>query len=250
MNVIFGNPEQNFAHITQEIKKVPFNDENNLVVIPELFATGYDLEAIKKNAQSLQDSKIVSFLQDIAVNNHTFVYTSFPEKFEEQVFNTGVFFNPSGKIIATYRKIHLFRPLQEHIAFQPGEKVVTLSSELGPIGLSICYDLRFAELYVKQRNEGAKIFLICAEWPIPRIQHWRTLVQARAIEHQSLVIALNRVGEDPTGLYGGNSLIVAPDGEILAQANEKEMILECSLDLQEKINMPFLFNINAEKKLS
>ena len=250
MNVNFGKPEENFAHVTQEVNKIKFNYENNLVVIPELFATGYDLEAIKNNAQSQQDSKIVSFLQNIAINKHTIVYTSFPEKFENQVFNTGLFIDPSGKIIAYYRKIHLFRPLKEHIAFQPGKKVVTFSSELGPIGLSICYDLRFAELYVKQRNEGAKIFLICAEWPIPRIHHWRTLVQARAIEHQSLVIALNRVGEDPTGLYGGNSLIVAPDGEILAEANETETTLECSFDIQNKINMPFLFNIKAEKKLS
>ena len=226
MNVVFGKPEENFAHVTQEVNKLNFNDENNLVVIPELFATGYDLETIKNNAQPIDDSKIVAFLQNIAVNKHTFVYTSFPEKFGNKAFNTGVFIDPAGKIIASYRKIHLFRPLQEHVAFQPGEKVVTLSSKIGQIGLSICYDLRFAELYVKQRNEGAKIFIICAEWPIPRIQHWRTLVQARAIEHQSLVIALNRVGEDPTGLYGGNSLIVGPDGEILAEANETETTLE------------------------
>ena len=128
--------------------------------------------------------------------------------------------------------------------------MVTFESSFGQLGLSICYDLRFAELYVKQRNEGAKIFLLCAEWPIPRIQHWVTLVKARAIEHQAIIIAVNRVGTDPTGTYGGNSLIVAPDGEVLFQADDQQSISSFILPVKEKITLPFLFNIKNEKKLS
>ncbi len=250
INVIFGKPEENFEHITRKLNGITFNQENNLIVLPELFATGYDLQAIKSNSQSLNESKIVGFLKKIAKNKNSFVYASVPELFENKVFNTGVLINPSGDILSFYRKIHLFKPLKEDLAFLPGEKVITTNSIFGQVGLSICYDLRFAELYVNQRNEGAKIFLICAEWPITRIQHWKTLVQARAIEHQTLMIALNRVGEDPTGIYGGNSLIVAPDGEILIQADGKETILEYNLDFQEKINIPFLFNIKTERRLS
>ena len=249
IDVIFGKPEENFNHIKHKLQDIKSTEQYNLIVLPELFATGYDLQAIKKNAQSLEKSKIVQFLKSLATEKHCFVYSSVPELANDKIFNTAVFIDPTGHIIGSYRKIHLFRPLDEHIAFAPGNTVSTISTDLGLIGLSVCYDLRFAELYVKQRNNGAKIFLICAEWPIPRIKHWTTLIQARAIEHQSLIIALNRVGEDPTGLYGGNSLIVAPDGEILSQADEHETILTCTINLKDKIEMPFLFNIKNEKQL-
>ena len=250
LSVKFGDPEGNFEHIEEKLSSVHFNGQNNLIVLPELFATGYDLKAIEKNADSLNNSKIIDFIINLAKNKHSFVYGSFPEKTNNNVYNTAVFIDPSGKILASYRKIHLFRPLQEHIAFSPGKETITINSDLGPIGLSICYDLRFAELYVAQRNNGAKIFLLCAEWPITRINHWRTLIQARAIEHQALIIALNRTGEDPTGLYGGNSLIVAPDGEILCQGDEHESVLTYSLNIKEKLSIPFLFNIKEEKRIS
>ena len=250
INVIFGKPEENFSHIEQKIKDVDFSNKDTLLIFPELFATGYDLEAIKNNAETLEKSKIVKFCKDIASQKKTFLYTSVPELFNNKVYNTGIFIDPSGTIKASYRKIHLFRPLQEHVAFSPGETVTTLNSNLGPIGFSICYDLRFAEVYVKQRNSGTKIFLICAEWPIPRINHWTTLIQARAIEHQSMIIAVNRVGTDPTGTYGGNSLIVTADGTILYQGTTEESVAEIDIDLSEKLNIPSLFSIVQEKRVS
>lgn len=249
-NVIFGKPEENFSHIEEKINNIDFPNNHNLIVFPELFATGYDLNAIKNNAETLEKSKIVNFCKKVASQKKSFLYTSVPELFNDKVYNTAIFLDPSGTILSSYKKIHLFRPLQEHVAFSPGDTVVNTDSEIGQVGLSICYDLRFAEVYLKQRNAGSKIFLICAEWPIPRIHHWTTLLQARAIEHQALVIAVNRVGEDPTGLYGGNSLIVAPDGSVIVQGSEKEAVYETTLDIQNTINMSFLFNIKDEKKLS
>lgn len=250
INVSFGKPEENFSHIKEKIKNIDFSNKTNLLVLPELFATGYDLEAIKNHAKILEKSKIVEFCKELAIKNKTYLYGSVPEIYKNKVFNTAIFVDPSGNIDSVYRKIHLFRPLQEHIAFSPGDEVTTLNSELGPIGFSICYDLRFAELYVKQRNSGSKIFLICAEWPIPRINHWTTLLQARAIEHQSMVIAVNRVGEDPTGKYGGNSIIVAADGSILYQGTTEESVDEVNIDLSKNLNKQFLFNIVQEKRVS
>lgn len=250
LNVKFGDPEGNFQHIEEKLRDINFTQKKNLIVLPELFATGYNLDAIKKHADTLDNSQIAKFVKKLAKEKHSYVYGSIPELDGENVYNTGLFIDPEGIILASYRKIHLFRPLQEHIAFLPGKDITTYNSEFGNIGFSICYDLRFAELYVHQRNEGSKIFLLCAEWPIPRINHWRTLIQARAIEHQALIVALNRTGEDPTGLYGGNSIVVAPDGEVLCQGNEQESILECSIDVKEKSSMPFLFNIKDEKRLS
>ena len=249
VDVIFGKPEENFSNITNKIKSVSFENENRLIMLPELFATGYDIQAIKGHARSLTKSESLKFLTNLALEYKTYVYGSVPEEDSSKIYNTAVLINPDGKIIGSYRKIHLFRPLQEHVAFTPGEKTVNISTDLGAIGLSICYDLRFAEVYVKQRNDGSKIFLLCAEWPIPRIQHWTTLIRARAIEHQALIIAVNRVGKDPTGIYGGNSLIVAPDGEVLFQTDEFEKISSVTVNLEEKLNIPFLFNIKEEKKL-
>ena len=250
IDVKFGDPFTNFQNIKTKLQPINFNYENNLIILPELFSTGYDLEAIKKNAKPIDQSEIVNFLKKLAIDKRSYIYTSVPELADGKVYNTALFLNPEGKIEGRYRKIHLFRPLQEHVAFTPGNEVVTINSKFGPLGLSICYDLRFAEVYVNQRNKGAKIFLICAEWPIPRISHWKTLIQARAIEHQALIVALNRVGTDKTGLYGGNSLIVAPDGEILYQADENESVTNYCLDFDLKMKMPFLFSIKDETRIS
>ena len=249
IDVLFGKPDKNFDNITKKIQTISFEKGDSLLMLPELFATGYDLQAIKEHAKPLMKSASVAFLISLASKYSCYIYGSVPEEDSGKIYNTAVLISPNGKILGSYKKIHLFRPLQEHIAFEPGNKTVSLSTQLGYLGLSICYDLRFAEVYVNQRNKGSKIFLLCAEWPIPRIQHWVTLIKARAIEHQALIIAVNRVGEDKTGIYGGNSLIVAPDGEVLFQANEKESISVVKLNLQEKLNIPFLFNIKNEKRL-
>lgn len=249
IEVFFGKPQENFNNITNILNGITFGEENSLIMLPELFATGYDLQAIKEHAQPLIKSDSVKFLSSLALKHKSYVYGSVPEKDSDKTFNTAVLISPDGKILGSYRKIHLFRPLQEHVAFLPGNATVNLSTDLGPVGLSICYDLRFAEVYVNQRNNGTKIFLLCAEWPIPRIQHWTTLIKARAIEHQALIIAVNRVGQDPTGIYGGNSLIVAPDGEVLFQANELESVSKIMINIDEKLNIPFLFNIKQEKRL-
>ena len=98
---------------------------------------------------------------------------------------------------------------------------------------SICYDLRFPELHRLAVAGGAQILSIGANWPRARIAHWRSLAIARAIENQSCVIAVNRVGSDPDHEYGGNSMIIGPDGGILAEAGDSATLLEADLDLDE-----------------
>jgi predicted amidohydrolase len=249
VNVFYGEPEKNFLHILDKIQEIDIHIKETLIMLPELFTTGYDLHAIRKHAKVLENNDSVTFLKKIAFEKKVFIYGSVPELFENKIYNTALLINPLGKIIEFYRKIHLFRPLQEHEVFEPGDKITVVSTKFGTVGFSICYDLRFAELFVKQRNENCKIFLLCAEWPIPRITHWITLIKARAIEHQALIIAINRVGEDKTGIYGGNSLIVTPDGTELFHADEKESISSITLDLDGILNTKFLFDIKNEKRL-
>jgi omega-amidase len=103
---------------------------------------------------------------------------------------------------------------------------------VGPfkIAPTICYDLRFPELYRHAVLAGADLITVIASWPAPRIAHWRALLIARAIENQAFVVAVNRVGTDPDHEYGGESLIVSPQGEILAEAGPNTAVISADID--------------------
>jgi predicted amidohydrolase len=116
--------------------------------------------------------------------------------------------------------------------FATGREVSTYQLGNYHVGLSICYDLRFPGLYQRQADHGVEVSLICAEWPITRVDHWRSLSKARAIEHQQFVVAVNRVGNDPDYTYGGHSAVFSPTGKQLAGLDHAdEGVIETKLDL-------------------
>jgi len=138
-----------------------------------------------------------------------------------------------GKSLAKYRKIHLFSyNSKEKSSLVAGEDVVTIPTELGIIGFSICYDLRFPELYRALVKKGAEIIVCPAAWPRPRVDHWITLNRARAIEAQCYFIGCNQVGTPtPTTTLAGCSMITDPWGEVVAAAGHAEEIIEAVTDL-------------------
>lgn len=183
---------------------------------------------------------------------------SIPEKGEraDKVYNTNVLLNPQGEIIAKYRKIHLFdialagQPsYQESATIQAGEEAVIVETDFAPIGLSICYDLRFPELYRRLAVQGAKIIFIPAAFTLyTGKDHWEVLIRARAIENQAYVIAPAQVGTHGGGKRAcyGKSMIVDPWGTVLAKAPDKEGVIVADLDLDylEKLRkeLPSLTN--------
>jgi predicted amidohydrolase len=150
----------------------------------------------------------------------------------KRIFNTSVLIDRRGTICARYRKIHLFSyQSKEKRSLTAGAEVVVAPTELGVIGLSICYDLRFPELYRTLVQKGAEIIVCPAAWPFARLEHWIALNRARAIENQCYVIGCNQVGAPvPTMTFAGGSMITDPWGEIVVAAGSAEAIVTGAID--------------------
>jgi predicted amidohydrolase len=155
------------------------------------------------------------------------------ERDGSSIYNSQILVDAEGKIPAKYRKTHLYAvaPVEEQTCFAPGDTFATFALGGLHFGFSICYDLRFPEMYrklVTEQNVGA--FLISAAWPFPRVEHFRVLAQARAIENQSYVIASNRVGKDDDLWFCGSSAIIDPRGVMIAAASaDREELIAADL---------------------
>jgi predicted amidohydrolase len=151
--------------------------------------------------------------------------------------NAATIVRPDGSVAATYRKVHLFSPGGEDRHYAPGDRiaVVDVPTPAGTwrVAPFICYDLRFPELFRLAALAGAEVFAIGACWPAPRALHRRALAVARAIENQAWVIACNRIGREPGVEYAGDSFVVAPSGEVVAEAEGAEQLLFAELDRAE-----------------
>ncbi|HZP44832.1 MAG TPA: carbon-nitrogen hydrolase family protein [Candidatus Binataceae bacterium] len=159
---------------------------------------------------------------------------------ESRRYNTSVLFGPDGARLAVYRKIHLFDidlpgrvTVKESEVKLPGAEVVTAATALGTVGLSVCYDLRFPELYRRLAFAGAVVLMIPSAFTFPTGEaHWEVLIRARAIENQSYVVAPAQFGANVHGFSDyGNSMIVDPWGRVLARAADQEGVVVAPLDM-------------------
>jgi predicted amidohydrolase len=153
------------------------------------------------------------------------------------IYNSLVFVDQQGQIAAKYRKTHLYAvaPVEEQKCFGSGDAFESFALGGLRFGFSICYDLRFPEMYRKlvvEQNVGA--FIVSSAWPFPRLEHFRTLALARAIENQSYVIASNRVGKDDDLWFCGSSAIIDPRGVVIAAASaDREELIQA--DVSEEL---------------
>ena len=153
-------------------------------------------------------------------------------------------YDDTGREVARYDKIHLFdvdvpgagESHRESASMCPGQKVVSVDTPVGRVGLAICYDLRFPELFRALTEGGATTFVVTSGWPASRIEHWNVLTQARAIENQAWVIACNEVGAQPGIELGGHSCVIDPKGKVVARGggNEEIIYVEVDPELPEK----------------
>jgi predicted amidohydrolase len=155
------------------------------------------------------------------------------ERDGDTVYNSQVFIDPQGEIVASYRKTHLFvlAPNDESTCYTPGSKFVSVAAAGFNFGLSICYDLRFPEVSrALALQHGANVLIISSAWPTPRAQHLRALAIARAIENQSYLILSNRTGIDAGVTCCGLSAIIDPSGEMIADASaDQEELLTAEI---------------------
>ncbi|TFE03686.1 carbon-nitrogen family hydrolase [Jeotgalibacillus sp. R-1-5s-1] len=231
MDIVFGNPEKNYEKLSEWMKNINA-DETDTIVLPELWTTGYDLTRLDEIGDK-DGKQTTAFLQKIAKSYQVNVIGgSFAKQTDEGVFNTMIVVDRNGDLVHEYSKLHLFKLMNEHHFLQPGKDEPGFLLEGTEFAGFICYDIRFPEWIRKPVLSGAKVIVVSAEWPSPRIDHWLTLLKARAIENQSYVIACNRVGSDPDNEFGGRSIVIDPWGKEIAIASYQEEILYAEIDLE------------------
>jgi predicted amidohydrolase len=203
-----------------------------LIVFPEVTDTGYSMAVIHQHASHWKNG-FVPGVQAIARKLSIGIVSGVSERDGSSIYNSQILVDAKGDIVAKYRKTHLYAvaPVEEQTCFAPGNEFTTFLLGGLQFGFSICYDLRFPELYRKlatDQNVGA--FVISSAWPFPRVEHFRTLAMARAIENQSYVVASNRVGKDVDLWFCGSSAIIDPRGVIIAAASaDREELIHAEL---------------------
>ena len=233
------DPEANRAAADEHVRAAAA-DRATLIVLPEKWNVLGTPEQLRAGAEPL-DGPAVSWMRETAAELGVDLVgsVSIAEPGEEKLRNTCVHAGPDGEIAATYRKVHMFdvtvdgREYRESAHEEPGDEVVVSRTADGvELGLSICYDLRFPELYRELAARGARVIAVPAAFTLATTRdHWEILLRARAIEDQAFVLAANQVGEAPGGLRsGGRSMIVDPWGLILAQAPDREAYVIADLD--------------------
>ena len=210
----------------------------------------FNNDALRPNAEP-RDGNLVRALQNVARDTATWVHGgSFVEVHDgNRLSNTAVVIAPDGQVAAFYRKIHLFGFDEgEAVMLERGhDPVVVTGTPVGTAGIATCYDLRFPELFREESRIGADAYVLCSGWPSPRINHWRVLIQARAIENQAWFIACNEVGRNGEYVLGGHSMVVDPKGEIVAEAGTNEEILIAQVDPQAAVAWRRSFPIQRDR---
>lgn len=224
----------------------------DLVVLPELWPTGYfAFDRYADEAEPLDGPTVTAMREAASRHGIHLLGGSFVERHGDGLANCAVLIAPSGDVALTYRKIHLFGyESQEAILLTPGTTADVADTPFGGVATTTCYDLRFPELYRVLVERGAELVVIPAAWPSARIEHWRLLLRARALENQVFVVACNGVGGQHGTVLGGHSVILGPWGEVLDEAGgDEQEILTADLDLDRVAEVREEFPVLDHRRL-
>lgn len=209
----------------------------DFVFLPELWTIGWDCPSFPASAEILENSKSVSMLKNIAKEfGVNILGGSFVRKDSDKLFNTCPVINREGEVICIYDKNHLYsyNGDTENSYISVGENPIMVEIEGVKLGISICYDIRFPEIYRAYRKAGADILVNMAAWPKSRKVHWDTLTKARAIENQTFTVALTQTGLLADGVENlGHSMIIDYNGNILDEINEVEGAIYAEIELEK-----------------
>jgi len=200
---------------------------DTLVVLPELWATGFDYPRVAELAG--QTPRVLADLHKLAAEYKVWFAGSLLEERKHGPPCNTLFLTGPGGVVGRYRKHHLFSFWQENRYLQPGLEPQPIDTPFGPLGALVCYDLRFPEISRAQTFSGCRLIVVSAQWPMVRLDHWQLLVQARAVENQAFVVACNGCGQSGVGDLAGHSMIVDPAGRVLARSGETPAVISAEL---------------------
>jgi deaminated glutathione amidase len=238
-----GDKAANLKSARELIEQAVDSDGPDMVVLPEYFThLDSDVAARQASAETLPDGETYCMLRDLAAGHGIYVHGgSLVERDGDTVYNTTVAFGRKGEELARYRKIHRYDVMtpdgvqhMESASVGGGRDIVTYDIEGDVrVGCSICYDVRFPELYQILFNEGARIIMVPAAFMLlTGKDHWEVLLRARAIETETYVIAVGQFGTFTTGACYGNSLVADPWGHVIARAPDKIGFITADLDFE------------------
>jgi omega-amidase len=237
MRVRHSDPDANLSRAGDLVAEAARRGAQ-LVCLPEMWTTGFDWDWIAANA-ALQKPAIAR-AAGIARENAVWLNGSMLDvNAEGRPVNRSILFSPEGTIAAGYCKAHLFGMFREQHHLAAGSELGWADTPFARVGLTVCYDLRFPELFRAYAVRGVNLQLLPAAFPQPRREHWRILIRARAIENQCFFAATNQVGTeefgpDDTATYFGTSMLVDPWGSVLLEGEEaREEVLTAEVDMEE-----------------
>ena len=249
LNQSWENKAENKQKVGETLALIAEHCTNtDLVVYPEMTLTGFTMESQKVKEDELS-SETITFFKEQAKKYKVSIAFGVVLSKGEKATNNLVVVSEQG-VLATYAKIHPFSYAGENDYYQAGDELKKLSIGGATIGLTICYDLRFPELY-QAYSKDCSVILNIANWPERRVSHWRALNKARAIENQVFMIAVNRIGTDGKGLqYVFSSHIVSPYGEELKGTSLSEEVVVYDLNLEEVAQYRAEFPVKNDRKIT
>jgi omega-amidase len=209
---------------------------SDILIFPEMWLTCLNNEYNNKHSQNFIE--MMESVECLAKEYSIWIGGSLPSLNENNhLTNAFMLFSPEGSLASIYRKVHLFSTFREDRQMSAGKELTTFNCPFGKCGFAICYDLRFPELFRSYALQGVKAIFLVAAFPRPRLEHWKTLIRARAIENQLYMICVNRVGSEEFPEIGkqtffGSSMIVNPWGDyVILGSQTEEMLLTAEIDL-------------------
>jgi len=247
MDVRLGDLKSNLKLGLKRIEKAT-DKGSDFVVLPELWPTSFAYKSISSYPSNYHE-EILTLVQNLAYKGKICIIAGTICEFEGgKFYNTCYVVGSSGDILGKYRKIHLFKQLKEDQFFTPGNSPKVIQTKFGKIGLAVCYDLRFPEIFRALAVNGAEIIFVPAEFPAPRVGHWLTLLRARAIENQCFVVGANRVGKIGDLEYFGRSVIFDPYGNTIDEGGSKEEIITADIELDEILKVRQMLPTLSERR--
>lgn len=221
--------EENIAYALKMIDQATGSD---LILLPEIWPCGYfSFDRYRSESEPVDGPTVEAFKQKAVEHNCHILMGSLVEREGEDLYNTCLLLDPQGRIMARYRKVHLFGyHSDERRLLTAGKEVVVVETPWGMAGISTCYDLRFPEFYRKMLDLGAKIFLIPSAWPQVRLEAWVLFNRARAHENFAYLFSCNCAGTNAGTNYAGHSMIIDPLGKVIAEGGEEECFVSAEVD--------------------
>ncbi|HKZ85401.1 MAG TPA: carbon-nitrogen hydrolase family protein [Anaerolineae bacterium] len=221
MQVELNRMEDNLVKMSEWIEKIAVAQKVDLIVFPELATTGYECGVRFTDFAQRVPGPSANLIAQRASEFGVYVAFGLPskEKVESVLYNSAVLVGPDGDLVGEYRKVHLKG--EERLAFRNGFRFPVLEADFGNVGLMIGWDVAFPEAARTYALDGADLLIVCANWEKPNVEEWRTYVTARALENSIFVAASNRIGQDATLTFCGETMIVGPRGQAFAQVDEE-----------------------------